>query len=701
MSIAENLDYAYRQILSTPEVDKETAIWNDLLTPLGRGETFAETLRFFTTRLDDVVNKLKHITAQNKGAGYIARIENPQLWNSLAWTLIERKLPNIGRELFAAMYEFQLSQQAELRRRIYKGVSLQNLGWANYLLGDETAAQKAILLVLIEETFNSIEMDENSQLRIVAANPAYLMLRQTLRMPGRELRNLIRFARKYGIQYTDRLVYPESCYTAYLQTKGISSVARSVPQSIPCSYFNNIYYSTLVDMLGRATTPETAEPWIKDITSYLFAAVDDFGLCGQATYINSFSLIVRNNISNDRSLSDLGNYLIAEWRYWMSLISVEELLALGSRMRFVGIQTAILFVRDNENSPKLFESNRLKPIIHHLFYQDRLMILTINQSDLIDIERRRTTLLSLIKQRSEALRFNYLGDWERNLGFEGRLDSGLPAELRPQPVMPLSPAPAPMPLPQAQQPMMPMPPAQQMMPQQMHPQQMMPQPMHPQQMMPQQMHPGQQMMQQPMQPQTMMPMQPQTMMPMGPAMHMSPNMPLPPAPPSSMPMSMPPQNMSPNVPKLHIHPQMQMPPQPINPMLNPPVKPPRLVIRNTVSKPRPTPAMENPANNINVYKPILVKSEPPKPEPSLLKPCTTCKNQTSLTCKQCGRPFCNFHINMSDMGCASCAQALTAPVSVEKVVEKPLEKPIEESTAPAPNQVLSDIPPPGDFLDGE
>ena len=157
MTLAEKLDYTHRRLLSATDPEQEMAVWNEFLVPLGRGETFAEMVRYFTTRLDDVIGKLRQITAQNKPPGYLSRLEIPQIWNTLAWTLIERKLPEIGRDLLTALYEFQLNQQGDMRRRFYKGFSLQNLGWANYLLGDESAARKVVRLALIEEVFNILK----------------------------------------------------------------------------------------------------------------------------------------------------------------------------------------------------------------------------------------------------------------------------------------------------------------------------------------------------------------------------------------------------------------------------------------------------------------------------------------------------------------------------------------------------------------
>src|SRR6185369_140615 len=127
MTIAERLEYTHRRLLAAQNGEQEVAIFGEFFKYLSSDEAFPEVVRYFTTRLDDLILKLRQLTAQIKPPGQFARLENPQAWSALAWTLIECKLPQLGRDLFQSMYEFQLSQQAELRRRFYKGVSLQNL----------------------------------------------------------------------------------------------------------------------------------------------------------------------------------------------------------------------------------------------------------------------------------------------------------------------------------------------------------------------------------------------------------------------------------------------------------------------------------------------------------------------------------------------------------------------------------------------
>ncbi len=112
-------------------------------------------------------------------------------------------------------------------------------------------------------------------------------------------------------------------------------------------------------------------------------------------------------------------------------------------------------------------------------------------------------------------------------------------------------------------------------------------------------------------------------------------------------------------------------------------KAPRLVIRST--------STSKLVDNIKVstYKPMVIKPsfeiKPSFDKPSfsvkssfestntdksievqILKPCTNCQNQTSLSCKVCQKAFCNVHIDVSLLKCQSCAN----PEKKEDVSDK-------------------------------
>jgi hypothetical protein len=678
MTIPEKLDYTHRRLLSAVDSEQEMTIWNEFLVPLGRGETFPEMVKYFTTRLEDVVVKLRQLTVQNKPPGYLPRLETPHLWNALAWTLIERKIPQVGHDLLVAMYEFQLLQQNEMRRRLYKGFSLQNLGWANYLLGNVAAARKVVRLALLEEVFNTLEMDPNNQLRIVASNPAYLMLYQTLNCSQIELSNFISFARDYARQHPDRCSYPEDCYINYLRSIKAGVALHAVDDVEHITGFNHSYYNMLLDMLRRVSTMDGLDPCLADIASYLFNSVNDFTICDEAIPANTFNLIVRNELSSDPIIASLGNHIAVEWRYWMRELRSEELFALVSRLKLVGINTLVLFVRDSETSANLFDSLRLKTIIQRLYYQENIKVLIIKQVDLLDIERKSTNLLALMKLRLDGLKFANLEESDKKSKLDTKADSPIMLEIRPQPIASIiNPMPPAQPAPMMQPPMAPP----NMMPQNMPPN-MMPQNMPPN-VMPQSPMPP--MMQPPMSPPNMMPQNmPPNMMPQNMPPMVSPQVPMTMSPSAVIPMS-PPQMPPPNQPMAMV---------PLNPMLpmrqdnigrmdmpgSVPARTPRLVIRNT-GKPKSV------EDSGIYYKPIVKPSFEVKPpsfevkrsfearpsfdvKPSfdssssssnksfdaqILKPCTSCQNQTSLSCKTCSKPFCNVHINVSSLQCDTCA----------------------------------------------
>lgn len=684
MTIPEKLDYTHRRLLSAVDSEQETTIWNEFLVPLGRGETFPEMVKYFTTRLEDVVVKLRQITVQNKPPGYLPRLETPHLWNSLAWTLIERKIPQVGHSLLAAMYEFQLLQQNEMRRRLYKGFSLQNLGWANYLLGNEAAARKVVRLALLEEVFNTLEMDANNQLRIVASNPAYLMLYQTLNCSQIELSNFISFARDYARHHPDKCFYPEDCYIHYLRSIKAGVALHAVDEAKHISSFNYSYYSMLLDTLRRVSTMDGLDPCLADIASYLCNSVNDFTICDEAIPASTFGLIIRNGLAADSTIASLGNYLAVEWRYWMRELRPEELLALAGRLKLIGLNTLVLFVRDSETSPNLFDI-RLKTIIQRLYYQENINILIIKQIDLLDIERKNTNLLALIKLRLDALKFANLEESDKKTNFEAKTDTPILLEMRPQPIAQII---NPMPPPAQSPPMMlqsPMQPP--MQPPMQSPMQQMPQNMMQQQMPP---------MMAPMPPNNMMGQNPMGAMPpnmMAPNNMMGQQPPMGAMPPS-VPMTMSPSAVIPLGPPQMPPPNQQMSMVPMqNPMLpmrqtnmprmdlstSGPARTPRLVIRNT-AKPKSVedsgihykpmigkPSFEVKAPSFEVkrsfdvrpsfeVKPSFDSSSSNKSyDAQILKPCTSCQNQTSLSCKTCSKPFCNVHINVSSLQCEACA----------------------------------------------
>lgn len=652
MSLSEKLDYTHRRLMAANDLDQELALMGEFLTPLGRGETFVEMVRFFTTRLDDVVLKLRQLTAQNKIPGYIARVENPQVWTAFGWTVFERKLPLIGRQLFVAMYDFQIAQQNELRQRCYKGISLQNLGWIDYLLGEYVSARKLLRLAILEEVFNTIDMDENTQLRIVSSNPAYLMLRQALNVPVGELDAFIRFARDFGRRHPERRAYPEDCYVSYLRA-GIG--ARAIDQSARVSHFNSIYFTTLLDMAARATTPEAADALISDLAAYMFASVDDFEICENShASANGFSLMIRNGVRLDATLAGLGPYLAIEWRHWLRDLRVEDLVSIGGKLRLAGLTCGVIFTRDPDNPHQTAE--RLRAAAQRIYQQDGVLLLIIKQTDLVDIQRGQIDLPFLLRLKAEMLRVNSSQEISRPYTFEiaqTQPTTGAHIGVQPLPIIPTMNPPA---VPAVSPHLAPMlPPAQAMVPSPIMPHS----PVNP--VMP-----------------PAMPIQPARNYP-------PPQPPQPPQPPPSQGKFQ----------ITHDSARNMAPPQPAAA----PIRPPRLVIRSGSSRLRinepggvasPTnnmaPASTTSANigNVNAvmpYKPSL-KNEPP-----LLHPCTTCQNQTSLSCKSCGRAFCNVHVNMSAMRCEECLADATVPAPglIDKL-------PIQSSAQPAAQPLALEKP---------
>jgi hypothetical protein len=408
MTIAERLEYTHRRLLGSNNGEQEVAIFGEFLDHLSKNESFPEIVRYFTTRLDEVVLKLRQLTTQIKPPGQFARLENPQLWSSLAWALVDSRLPQVSRDLFASMYEFQLAQQAELRRRFYKGVSLQNLGWTSYLLGEQVTARRAVLLALVEEIINTLDMDESTQLRVVSANPSYLMLRQTFKIPSAELEDFVRFSRNYARTHPGRCAYPEDCFVGYLRSIATRRSQSSIDQISRVSHFNHAYFTTLLDMVGHSVTNDVSEALLADLACYLFATVDNFQLCEQdyALPANGFNLIVRNSIMDDPVIAELGDYFAVEWRYWVRGLGATGMLAIAGKLRLAGIQTAILFTRDGDPGSVTSVPSRMVMTAQQIYQQDKLRIIIITQTDLVDIERKVTNLPALLKLKSEAMRFN-------------------------------------------------------------------------------------------------------------------------------------------------------------------------------------------------------------------------------------------------------------------------------------------------------
>src|SRR5947207_2114230 len=254
MSISERLEQFYRKLFAASSGDQEIAIFLELAKQLSSTDSFPEVVRYFTTRLDEVITKMEQLTMQVKPPGQFARLENPQAWAALAWAIVERKLPHIGRDLFNAMYEFQLARQAEHRRRLYKGVSLQNLGWVDYLIGEHTSSRRAVQLALVEEILNTLDMDESAQLRIVSANPSYQMLHQTFKIPTAELDTFIHFSREYARMHPERSAYPEGCYISYLRAKTVGRTHLAIDKMASVSNFNHAYFTSLLNMIGSSVT---------------------------------------------------------------------------------------------------------------------------------------------------------------------------------------------------------------------------------------------------------------------------------------------------------------------------------------------------------------------------------------------------------------------------------------------------------------
>lgn len=404
MSISEKVEYFQHKLYASPNHQQEIVAAVEFLKLIS-GYPLSEIVRYFTTRLDDLVLKLKQVTIQSKPPGQQARIENPQVWTTVAWGLIERKLPQIGREMFSRMYEFQLSQQIEMRRRFYKGVSLQNLAWASLLLGERAIAQRSAQLALIEEVISTLEMEEGQQLRVVSANPAYQMLQQSFSESAITLDTLLRFARGYVRARPDRCLFPEDCHTAYIRAVSTGQVRPAIGEGERMRWFNYHYFSTLMDLASRSTSPEAADAALADIACYLFSNVDGLEVCDNYPITGEgFGMMLRNT-GQDAPLKEFGEFVAVDWKHWNRHLKSSELLELASRLKLNGLRTAVVFARDGYPEHSNSDPQQVKRTLSQIQSREGIKILIISHHNLISIERCQTNTLSLLRMKNEALRF--------------------------------------------------------------------------------------------------------------------------------------------------------------------------------------------------------------------------------------------------------------------------------------------------------
>lgn len=404
MSISEKVEYFQQKLYASPDHQQEVAAAIEFLK-LINGYPLSEVVRYFTTRIDDLVLKLKQVTIQSKPPGQQARIENPQVWTTVAWGLIEHKLPQIGREMFSCMYEFQLSQQLEMRRRFYKGVSLQNLAWSSFLLGERKLAHRSARLALIEEVINTLEMEEGQQLRIVCANPAYQMLQQSFRESSITLDTLLRFARSYVKTHPDRSLFPEDCHTAYIRAVSTGQVCPAIGEGEHMRWFNYHYFSTLMDLAGRSTSAEASDAALADIACYLFSNVEGLEICDNYPMTGEGFCMMLRNTGREAPLKDFGEFVAVDWRHWNKHLKSSELLELAAKLKLNGLRTVIVFARDGYPEHSNSDPQQIKRTLSQIQSREGVKILVISHHNLICIERRQTHTLSLLRMKNEALCF--------------------------------------------------------------------------------------------------------------------------------------------------------------------------------------------------------------------------------------------------------------------------------------------------------
>ncbi|MDW8413616.1 MAG: hypothetical protein RMM17_13160 [Acidobacteriota bacterium] len=401
-AINKQVEALERQLHASSDGEGEIVAVENFLSSLSK-HSLPSLVGYFGSHFDDLLLKLKQLTIQSKPPGQQARIENPQAWLTLAWGLIDSRLPQIGLELLSAIYEFQLEQQYQMRRRIYKGISLQNLGWAYLLLGQKKPARRYTELALIEEVIASMDVDEGQQIRVVTASLAYRTLEQYFREPPAVLDALVQAARSYLVtQSPSRYLHPEDCYVAYLRAVSSGRIKPSTGFGERSYSFNYSYFSSLLELLDRSVASNKSV--IADIACYLFSNIDGLEICSYPISGTKFDIILRNNASYP-ALKMLGTFIAVDWQSWDTLLKETLLLNIAQKLLSNNLRTCILFSREGYPEELHPQPQTIKRTLLELHTKKQVNILVIDYHNLVCIERGQTTLESVLKIKYELLRF--------------------------------------------------------------------------------------------------------------------------------------------------------------------------------------------------------------------------------------------------------------------------------------------------------
>lgn len=327
------------------------------------------------------------------------------LWNALASRFLASGDIHLAELVYSSWLRRFYELQADSRRRLHKGGPLHQLGVIFLVRDQEDTARRLFLLAFIEDMLSDpARMTEY---------PSYNVLRHVLQVPEQTLVTIRRDVER-RIAGKQLALHPEEVLVEHT----LETVSRQYrPWERGSPIINPLYASELFSGVAEAAIPKDKGDALEKLVAYLVETAEGLELAGAKvkTHEYEFDLLVRNLVLDDPIFEELGAYILVECKNWEEKVEVGTISHFVEKLRSTKCRTGILVARHGVTGEQLdkdrsrVEAARLSILKAH--YQDNVVIIVLDESDLRRLTAAEVSLRSVIMQGYENIRF----DWRRPL----------------------------------------------------------------------------------------------------------------------------------------------------------------------------------------------------------------------------------------------------------------------------------------------
>lgn len=339
---------------------------------------------------------------ENTGQKRPIKIQPEELENNPWWQL-QREVARYNNLLAETIcrwwYKTVLREQDRDQERYHKGTPLMNIANYNLARGKVRSGRRYASLAMIEDA-----LTEPGRYKSFSA---WSFLSHSLRISERELSDLATFAQKACKERKNTIECrcPEKLLADFLSDPKCFKVRDTERDLFD---INLGLAEELLKRVRSVTDPNEKGRTLENLAEYLFFSVEGFEVYGKnvGTQDYEMDLVIRNSIDTDVIFEEFGRYLLVECKNWDKPVGVREINHFLAKIRFHDCKTGVLLSKSGISGERSDDELRHgKLTILKAFYNDKIIIIVLDEGELESIVKGDDNLLSVLLKNYEKVKF--------------------------------------------------------------------------------------------------------------------------------------------------------------------------------------------------------------------------------------------------------------------------------------------------------